>query len=302
MTVADIIDTAIRIYRHNFGPILAIAAIVQVPMVALQGAAMYYLMRTMLQAEGPDLPLEEFLVGAAGFGGAFLVALLLLPLGEAALAVGISERYLGRPITVSGAYQVALRYWPRVLWTSMLYWGWAYLWFLVGLIFLIIPGPVLLIMALVRYLPAGDVIVVLENVWGRAALRRSWHLTAGYGWSIFAALAILVLMVAVATYGVTVPLQLVMMFFINEEQYLLPATVIYQALQATVTVILQPLWMIGTVLIYYDLRIRKEGFDLLMMAEALNVPPPAASEDAPAARLYPDPEPPPQSKPPGEEP
>ena len=34
-------------------------------------------------------------------------------------------------------------------------------------------------------------------------------------------------------------------------------------------IVLKPVAMIGIVLIYYDLRIRKEGFDLVMMAQEL---------------------------------
>lgn len=288
MTVADIIDAAIHIYRHNFAPMLGIAAVVQAPMMALQIAASYYLLRTMMLAEGDQFPVEDLVVGMSGFGIALVVAMILYPLGEAALAIAVSERYLGRPITVSGAYQAAFKYWGRVLWTTLLYWLWTYLWCFVGLIFLILPGLVLLIALLIRYMLAPAVIVVLENRSGRDGMRRSWELTKGHSWSVFATMAILVLMAAVATYGIAAPLQLGTIVFMDNEEMLLIAQLVAQVVQSTVTILLQPLWMIGIVLIYYDLRIRKEGFDLMMMAEALGAPPPPKAGPTAEAPLYPE--------------
>lgn len=44
------------------------------------------------------------------------------------------------------------------------------------------------------------------------------------------------------------------------------------ALSAVGQLVVQPIQIVGTVLLYYDLRMRKEGFDLVMMAEAIGEP------------------------------
>jgi hypothetical protein len=291
MTVSDIVDASIRIYRRNFAPLLGIAAVVQVPMMAVQIAAQYMLMRTMLQAEGQQFPAEQMFGAIGMFGLMILVMLLLAPIGQAALAVGISELYLGRGITIRRAYEVALKYWPRVLGTSILMWLFIYVCSLAGLIGLFVGSPIVALWLVVRYLVAPDVIVVLENRWGTDAMRRSWQLTGGYYWTIFAIMAILYLMIIVAAYGLTLPLAFLISGGIRGSAQAmtgqaLTAQMIYQAVAATVMVIMRPIPMIGAVLVYYDLRIRKEGFDLVMMAEALGQPAPQGYGPAPQQPLY----------------
>jgi hypothetical protein len=95
-----------------------------------------------------------------------------------------------------------------------------------------------------------------------------------------------------------------------------------------VVLLVMPITLAGQVVIYYDLRVRQEGFDLEMMAANLGLkaaggklppappaaplrwegaplppapPPPPAAEDlpAPSARYIPPPPPPPAGAPPG---
>ena len=50
------------------------------------------------------------------------------------------------------------------------------------------------------------------------------------------------------------------------------AQLIYAAVASTVGVIMTPLTLTAYVLVYYDLRIRKEAFDLQRLSEALVQP------------------------------
>ncbi len=302
MTIADIIDAAIRVYRHNFAPILAIVALAQTPVMALQVVVGHHLTRVTMGSQGgsaADFPWDRLLVEVFPYVLALLVAALLLPLGEAALAIAVSERYLGRAMTVSGAYQAALRHWSRVLGTGVLYGLVGALAFVAGCG---VIGVFLMIALLVRFLFAPAIITVLENRWGLDGMGRSWQLTRGYFWSVLATMSILGLLVAVIAWGVTGPLQLLMMALGDKDPgQVLTLSLVTQALGATLGIVLGPLSMIGAVLLYYDLRVRKEGFDLMMMAQALGwetdatVPappllyPPVASEDtaAPAPKATP---------------
>ena len=322
MTVADILDAAIRIYRHNFAPLLAISALVEVPVMALLMLPQYLFLRATLgmQAGGPD---TTALLSAGGVMLAVaLLMWLLWPLGQAALAVAISERYLGRTISFSDAYGVALSYWPRMVWTSLVLGAWFLALVLAAAVvvggvgaagyFALLrnasPGLqagigipalvlaylgiiILFVWLFVRYLLATSVLVVLENQWGIGALRRSWQLTAGRFWSMFGVLLILQLLVAVAAYGLAFPVMLVMAgVMMKDPSQMMTVQMIYQALVSTVSVAMTPLTLIAYVLVYYDLRIRKEGFDLLMMAEALGRPVPEGympyPEQVPQQPLY----------------
>lgn len=274
LTISDIIDASIWIYRRNFAPILGIAAVVQIPIMVVGIAVQVSIMPILMASDqsGSEVSLEQ-MSGAIGPMVLLFLMGLLYPLGQAALAIGISERYLGRPISVRDAYEAALPRWGQVLWTTILYWLICYGVFIGGLF---LAGFALMVWLAVRYMLGPAVINVLENRSGRDALARSWSLTAENFWRIFGALSILMLLAAVVTYGVSLPVQIVAGVLGEQNpQLALPAVVLSQVVSSLVSLLLQPLWMIGVVLVYYDLRIRKEGFDLMIMAESLGRPAPA---------------------------
>ncbi len=271
MTVADIIDGSIRLYRHNFGPLLGISAVVQVPVLLLGLLVQIPALSMSAFPTGSSMPDSQAIGLVAGLVVLLVAAMLLYPLGEAALAIGVSERYLGRPITISGAYSRAMKYWWRVLATTILFWLIAYAVLILGLI---LVGFVLMVIFAIRCMFAPAIIVALEGRGVTDSLKRSWGLSQGYGWQIFSAMTILYLMVSVATYGITAPFSIGMFLSAADPQKMMMWQVVYQIAVSVVSVILQPIWMIAMVLVYYDLRIRKEGFDLMMMAEALGYPTP----------------------------
>ena len=273
LTISDIIDASIWIYRRNFAPILGIAAVVQIPIMVVGIAAQVSITRAMMPAQGApeEVSLDQMVPAIGPMLLLFLMG-LLYPLGEAALAIAISDRYLGRPINVRGAYEAAIPRWGSVLWTTILYWLIGYAALIGGLF---IAGIFLMMWLMVRYMLGPAVINVLENRSGMDALARSWSLTADHFWRVFGAMAILMLLVLVVTYGVSLPTQiLATMLMVQESQHALLGQVANQVVSSLVSLFLQPLWMIGVVLVYYDLRIRKEGFDLMMMAESLGRPVP----------------------------
>lgn len=300
MTVSDIIDASIRIYRHNFGPILGISAIVELPIMLISVGANIALMRAgVMDVASTDIQFgPEMVAGSAAMLIALAVAGILYPLGEAALAIGISERYLGREIRVGDCYQAATPFWGRVFWTTILYWLAAY-GVLIGGLF--IAGIFLMIGLAVRYMLGPAVVVVIEGRGGANALARSWWLTKDYFWQVFAVMAILFLLVAVISGGLSAPTQALATYLnFQQSEYAMLATVANQVLVSILNLILRPVWMIATVLVYYDLRIRKEGFDLMMMAEALGRPAPAPEWMQQQQPLYPttgDAPPPPPGSP-----
>lgn len=276
MTTADIIDTAIRLYRHNFGLFLGISAVVQLPTLLAQVISAATLSRAMSAAGELDLLQFGGILGGIGILG--LAAILLYPLGQAAMTLAVSERYLGRSTSVGAAYAAAAPHYWRVLWTSLLTWLAIY----AGFFACIVPGVWLGI----RLLLAPSVTVVLEGRWGSDGMGRSWRLTEGNFWSILGTMAVLMLMVLVATYGVITPVAILMGARLGSDPAAMTTyQVLSQSIASTMQIILGPLWMLAMVLVYYDLRIRKEGFDLLMMAQALGVS--AYATGQAVAPLYP---------------
>ena len=120
MEIADILDTAIRLYRHNFVPLLEIVAIVQIVVLAGNLVMTWLFWGSVMTTSGEEVPWGA-LARAAPIALVWIGALIILfPLSEAALAFATSEFYLGRRISVIEAYR---RMWPlawRLLLTMFL--------------------------------------------------------------------------------------------------------------------------------------------------------------------------------------
>lgn len=127
-----------------------------------------------------------------------------------------------------------------------------------GMILLIIPGYIWA----VRYWFAAP-IVVLERKAYKSALRRSRELVDGFGWRIFGAiwflafgLCAIVLLFAVVLY---IPLALLLG---SPEKCVLIAVYLAET-------IAWPVMFLYPVFLYYDLRVRKEAFNVETIREAV---------------------------------
>jgi hypothetical protein len=126
---------------------------------------------------------------------------------------------------------------------------------------------ILLVIFLVRYSVAVPALV-LENLSARQALKRSVALTKGFLWRLLVVGALMLLIRAVVVFLCQAPFTIVAMLMAFKGAYpsvwvTIPSMLLGGACGAATA----PLFMIGFALAYYDLRVRKEGFDLqLMMA------------------------------------
>jgi hypothetical protein len=115
----------------------------------------------------------------------------------------------------------------------------------------------------------------VENIGLGAALGRSWRLIEGRWWRTFLILFLMYILIQV----VATALQA----FLYLGQILLSAVVstylsiaISEATGILVSSLVSPILQIATVLIYFDLRVRREGLDLFQLAQRVGTPPPAA--------------------------
>lgn len=297
MTAGDILDTAIRIFRHNFVPLVIIVAIVNVPVALLQftGLALFFPLTggfgNLSESFDPSvMGSGVFLVTAiAGFLGAIATIFQ-----QGALTHFVSERFLGRPVTVRQAYGKAFRRWLALL-LGALFVGVAVggvffclLAFLfvpllgaslagggsdafapvVGLASLLmcclfIPALVVAIFLYVRWIfwvPA----IIIENYNSTGGMGRSWKLVKGTFWRV---LGFTIILYVIVTFFSAGPIYLITFF-----SFLLPSPFIGFLLNSIVSTIIvmfmTPLSFAVLTVLYYDLRIRKEGFDLQMQMQA----------------------------------
>jgi hypothetical protein len=158
-----------------------------------------------------------------------------------------------------------------------------------GVFFLLLfPVGIYTILMSLRYSLAIPACVV-EKMKARAAIRRSIELAKGSWGRIF----LLALLVGIIKLGLVAVTQ----FFIFVAAFRHPGQLpgpgllsLSQIMGFFTNTFLGPIWATGITLVYYDQRVRKEGYDIewMMQAAGLTPPPPA---ELPAATNPPQPAP-----------
>jgi hypothetical protein len=252
-----------------------VAAFVRSPLASLGT-------ETITPAQAQHL-LDSYLGVLAVTLGLILVSLLVIvPLGEAATTRAVSDRYLDRPSSLLSAYRAA---WSRLgaLISMILILVGAYagsLAAVIGLVALLGAvgagglGALLAIVAFVALVPVLIVIyvrtvvavpaIVLERASGWRGLQRSWQLISGRFWPTFGRMLLLALIASIIS-------SVIAAIFEIPGAALAPGStfVFDQVASAVAAVFVGPITYIGVTLLYYDIRIRKEGFDIEMLARSL---------------------------------
>ncbi|MBM3500919.1 MAG: hypothetical protein FJX74_19860 [Armatimonadetes bacterium] len=259
-----------------------------------------------------EVDVPALIVGLALMVLALLVVTALGPLSQGALALAISEQYLGRTVGVLEAYRRVMGYWWQLLLVGLAFGLLMALGPLVGILLgagigvpiglYVVPdaGPIPALvggsLGLLAGLPVSmlfftwfvfyEQALVLDRIPGLDSLQRSRSLGSGHGWRVFGVLMLAGIAISVATMVLSAPVSITAAVVASFRAEFLPyANLLSQCAQQVVNVLLGPVFMIVQTLTYYDLRIRKEGFDLQMMAatvEALRGPrAPGESETRP---------------------
>ena len=145
---------------------------------------------------------------------------------------------------------------------------------------------VLLIIFLVRYSVAVPALV-LENLSARQALKRSVALTRGFLWRLLVVGVLTLLIRTVVVFLCQSPFTIAVLLVTVKGGYpsiwLQIPSMLVAGVCATATA---PLFMIGFALAYYDLRVRKEGFDLQLMMSNLDEAQPQSAGAQPVDKEY----------------
>ncbi len=238
MSFAELLDTAFRIIRDHFGQLVGITSAVYVPLAVMNAAAMP---RAGAFALGP-------LVAVV------VLALGVVPIVSTALTYAVGEIYLGRRTSIGRAFGAALRVVVPLVGTKLL----VGLGVLAGIVLLVVPG-IYLTLAWILTSP----IVILEGRYGTAAIGRSRELMRGNKWRAIGVLVLGAIIVGVLTKVLGGVFGLV--------PFLGPVgSGLAQAIGvAYSTVVL--------VLLYFDIRCRKEAFDIEHLARLVEGSAPEAA-------------------------
>jgi hypothetical protein len=237
------------------------------------------------------LPYYALIVGLSIFQ-----YLLVYNLMTGALANAISRSYLGKPISIISAYSIGFKRFIALILASLTpfaiglalvavivgcafgtfytmgvragdrpYIGLAVV-AAIGLIGVVIVGGIAALFFYVRLLLTTQAIV-LEGRGPWAGLARSWRLVGQAFWRSLGILLLVYAFIYIVSLVVQLPLIAAGAFF----GMLLNNSVLYQGIASLVTygvlILVLPLQFTIFTLLYYDLRIRKEGYDLELKIE-----------------------------------
>ncbi|HEU5287403.1 MAG TPA: hypothetical protein VFV20_03295 [Candidatus Limnocylindria bacterium] len=286
--VGDIVDRVFALYRSRPLMFLAVAAVPYLLLfVVIAGLGLAF--ATSLVALGgpladiaagrvPDLAAPSMraaivtAVALAIVSG--VLAIVILSAQSAGLIAATSSLYLRRPVGAGEAFREGLRAAPRIIGASILvFLIVVVLWIALGVVLVlanqaivfalgILFGFVAMIYIFASTLVA-PVVATLEHAGPMTALRRSWWLSDGSRWRIIGLQ--LLLLVLNAVIGALLS-ALFLGSFISDVT---ARTIVQQVANLVTNVAWAPVQWGTFAVLYYDLRVRREAFDLQLAAEAL---------------------------------
>ena len=296
--IGEIIDVAIKVYRARFGVLVKSVAVVLGPVFALSALirisfpAGEDLFEETQPGATPDFNVDELWPFIAGTVLIIVLAYLASQIATGACFKAISGAYLDEEAGWQDSLRFARSKLGSLVWLSFL----IAVCVLPGLLLCLVPGIYLWI----AWTVAAPVLL-LEDVRGWQAMKRSRQLVKGRFWPTFA----VVLLVAILTgivQAVFVGILAGVVSVSGNEVALAIADAIGQTASGVLTT---PLSAAVLTVLYFDLRVRKEGFDLELLSRRMGVDPATVANPAflpPAIPPMPAPPPPspgPQDRPPG---
>lgn len=237
-SATEIIDASFQLLRRYYTQLVAVAVVALLPyivIVALTGG---------MGTESPTIILQ------------FLAQWLCAALAEAAVIAGVSQAYLEGSVDIQHALLSTVGRLPTII-LAGLFRGVAILLATLALFF---PG-IYVTLRTFAIIP----VVVLEEKSAGEGFRRSWDLAKGEVWKVFVTL-LLAWLIFFVLY-----LLLVMIAGVLASRSARASSLIVAMLLALV----YPITGVVTTLLYYDIRVRREGFDLELLAREAAPPAPS---------------------------
>jgi hypothetical protein len=306
LTLGELLDRSFSLYRRHFWVFVGVMALPSLVALAL-GLLMVVMFPPSSAAAPPQTPDPAQLIGTVawilgGFAGIMVIYWVTYAVAQGATTAVVSQIYAGRPVSIGGGYAPMRGKIGRLAWLLLLISLRLAGLMVVGVLLIMVigvlagvlvgvfgavGGPTVAIVSglaavvgiLVIFVVVGWVALrytvavpaaVLEDQTAGNAIRRSVQLTKGSLGRVF----VLLLFTMIITYAVMFLFQgpfLVASEMAGPES---PAA-LWLALLGTVagsvgSAFTAPLMVVAFAVLYYDLRIRKEGLDLQLMMASLD--------------------------------
>ena len=271
LTAAELLDRTFFFYRKHFTLFVGIAVIPALAQLLIS-------LTRIVVAPSPSDSIRvqlEHLARPEMILLNFAVALVVL-LAQGATIAAVSDVYLGRPSSIGKSFARLRKNLFCLVCAAVL----MYIVVCFGLILLIIPG-IFLLTALALTIPT----IVIENqTTPFAAMKKSWRLTEGGRLRILLVVVLAYIVQAIVTVFFAIPAGIVVAVerlgdpsYTSALPQVLEQIGIFFASCLTV-----PLIAIATSLLYYDQRVRKEGFDIQFMISSLK----SKTDETPGHKIF----------------
>jgi ABC-type antimicrobial peptide transport system permease subunit len=240
-SATEIVDAAFQLYRRAPLQLILAAAIVYVP---------WLILRLVF-----DLGVSDQLPSLATLLWIFAGTMVVYSMVGGVVSLLASDVYLGRPLDVAAAFRSAASRFVTLIVTGVI----RAFSIGVGMVLLVFPG----VYALGAFFAVTQTVVLEQNSVGKS-LSRSSALSVGLKGHIIGTL----FLIGIIGFAISVGIGLL--------SGVAQSKVIVNVVSTAVAIVLYPLFGLTETLLYYDSRIRKEGFDVEYLAGR---PPSAAAPE-----------------------
>ncbi len=275
MTLAELLDRSIRLYRQNFLKFIGIFAIPYIPLMMLQSGLSFFTSTSVLSGINRD-PSNPFTPGmmAAGIGSfifIFIQFILVRGVATAALTRAVANNYTGKPVGILDSYRTLSTSWLRLVLALFI----VFIMVIFLLIWTIIPcvgwfsGPGILFFIGLVVNPLIAPVISLEKMGVLSSIRRAWDLARSRFWWLVGCAFVLTLLGQLIVTGPIYLLNFILQFAFSAfpgtmETQLVLTTIIQTLITMSMSLLYIPLQLTVMTVVYFDLRARSEGLDLAM--------------------------------------
>lgn len=300
LRVGEVLDVAIKVYLRNAWTLFKVVLVVVAPVELLSAFVIVSSLPEPGASGGQPFEVGDLAPFVAGAVVTSVLWWVATTLATGACFKAVTGAYLGAAPGWRESLRFAGSRLPAMLWVTFL----AFVLGGLGFLVLILPGVVAVagapdnaggVLLLLLGVAAGVVLgiwiwirwsvaipaMLTEDVRGRRALGRSFGLVKGRWWPTFGAIALAAIIGGIVSTIVSSIADAVL--FADSDASFATSVTVDTVASIVVGVIVTPLQAAIVAIIYFDLRVRKEGFDLELLTQRLGLPSQRAGAAPPRA-------------------
>jgi len=241
----ELIGNAFKIFINNLVPLLLISLLTSIPIMIYQYRLSYIDLNYILN------PTESNLIAYSSYlFGLFNISIIITAISTGLIIPIISKRYLGKKIKYREYIDNILpRIAPLILLSVL-----SALISMAGFFLLFVPGVIISL-----GLSLSNEVFIIEKKGIMDSLKRSWNLTNRKKIYIFGIMALFGIITVIIMLGAS---KIIENIFTDASGNLKSIFSIIGLIESVLSAIISPFITCGMILVYFNLRIQKEGFTI----------------------------------------